>query len=216
MQTSEVDLAVFDVEFGWANDKIARHLQAVALEFGPTDFPGDGGVSFRNELFGFADCFACVVKHFPEIYPDDYWLQANYGRVLKATRDEIFDVIGVLHIFEVGYHFNKHLHGHNAAQFVQDYRIVLDWLFNTYDFDEDRRKEWHRLIATTKDNSKYNAFSKANMYLEVARALDLRESDGQNSSAWCGFAFMLGLSRSELIQSATWAEHCRVLDGILD
>jgi hypothetical protein len=168
-------VTTFDARLAEAISDIGNRLQMVCNQFGPTDFPRDNGIGFRNELIKVPLAFANEVKN-PE--ETDQWFEKNIPLLERLEVHQLVRVIGTMH-FHIA---TCDVVAGRTSKPV--YRTLLDWILNTYDFRGTEAQEWFAIAKEGHEGER-------KMYAEIAAILGADSNDETNAGAWSGMALIL-------------------------
>src|SRR5260370_9248288 len=178
---------------------IGVRLANAAIDFGPTEFPGDSGISFRNSLFKYAYSYFRTLFHLLQPDTKDEWSTRNRDPVLNLGREQLNRMTGLSHFHVHGSRLfmqleevrkNSFLNPEGSAAAVKGMQQTLGWLSGAYAFPDSIPVNWNRILTTQPDFSSYQKQSQLYFYSELAYALLLHPADSTNSACWSGMAFI--------------------------
>jgi hypothetical protein len=76
---------------------VGVRLANVAMQWGHRDFPPDGGIGFRNELYKHPYCYLREVIHFTRPESKDVWTVLNRGKVFRLNAEHLIRIAGLSH-----------------------------------------------------------------------------------------------------------------------
>src|SRR5262245_43168163 len=82
--------------------RMAWSVRQVAMEFGPADYPEDGGVAFRNEVLAFVTQFINVLEALLEESSTDPWTLGNRERVNRLSDEALLSIAASCHFYNLG------------------------------------------------------------------------------------------------------------------
>ena len=192
-----------------AYNTIGNNLAIIADEFGPLDFPDDGGFRFRNDLFSFVDSFFVWMIDLLDEGSDDPWTEMNRSNVMNADSEAFIRITESAHFYTRSWVF--HRSQMSAAHKVV--HITLDWLTNTYRGDPERAKEWFRVAVSSGDDERCIAAADEMFFSEVVSILNLDCRTSRNSESWTGLTLAAEVQANELrlpgARRDKWDTFCR-------
>lgn len=192
-------------------------LASTAIDFGPTDFPDDGGDAFCNDLYKYAYSYYQALFHFLHQDTKDEWSDRNREHVLRLRKEKLITATGLSHFHRQGRQLHFYLDqfrppappdpsGFRSA--VKMTQKTLDWLSGAYRFGKSVPTKWYELLTASDAFSTYMEKAQAYFYSEIACALLLDPNDRANSKCWSGLAFMADYYALNL-KNEEWAPICK-------
>ena len=146
--------------------------------WGPTDYPKDQGVAFRNELFLFADWMLYYIRQACSEAPVEAneWIARNATQLLSLSDEELMRCVGLCHIHMQA--FSCHMHFlHNNSMLLDGTSVglklitfgrQLDWVYKVHDLPEEVAAASHALLAEHLGDEEYLEASseQLGMYLD--------------------------------------------------
>lgn len=137
--------------------RLAYRLNVVWKKWGPSDYHADCGVSFRNQIFLFADWMLYLFRqgysNVPEV-PNE-WLRRNATSFLKLDSEEFVRCIGVSRIHIQAFWMQQHLEQQSGATYADtslDRKLAgfgrqLDWIYLAHNIPVEWAQESHQLLV---------------------------------------------------------------------
>ncbi len=212
--SATVPREVFDATRQEVLTFIGNRLSSVASYFGPGDFPDDGGVTFRNEFFGYSYGWFDSAKLYMYEEPNDEWAVASAERILHLCPEHVTRVVGACHFFFELWSFHRAIWQRQTTGPSQGYgdllKKTLDWLTNTYNPSGDYAEAWFQLVTRTSDGDEYYARAQELTYREISYAV--MEDPNVVDRNWSSFAIAAGLVRQPA-NDPNWQRVCRDFFG---
>jgi len=186
--------AIYSIGLGVCNAQLA---------FGAEDFPEDGGVSFRNDVYKYAYCYFLALFHYLDEESKDSWTIRNGETVLRLKADHLVRIAGTSHFYVSG----RQMHLSNVDPRNRHMRITLDWLANAYHVPNGVPECWFKIVTTNRDHDAYYKSALGLFYTDIAGAIASNIDDDLNASAWGGVAFAAEMIRFGL-EEDEWAPRC--------
>jgi hypothetical protein len=155
------------------------------LAFGGEDFPDDGGVAFRNDVYKYANYYFQAMLHYLDDGSKDVWTVRNRDAVLSLTADHLVRVAATSHFYVRA----RQMHLANVDPRNRHLRITLDWLANAYQVPNGVPMCWFKIVTTIRDHDAYWKSALRLFYTDIAGALERSIDDDANARAWGGVAF---------------------------
>jgi hypothetical protein len=176
------------------------------LDYGQQDFPGDGGIAFRNEVYKYPHCYFRALFHYLHEESTAKWTNRNRDNVFKLTDDHLLRIVATSHFYVQA----RQMHLANVDPRNRHMRTVLDWLTNAYQAPAEVPQRWFKIVTTVRDHVAYWKEAQRFFYADIAYALVSGKDDEENAGLWGDVAFsadFLGFNTKDEEWVPTCQEH---------
>ena len=188
---------------------IAENLHATAMSFGSTDFPDDGGKSFRNHFLGYPFSVFQTMYIFLDDKRDDKWVVRNETVITQIDSSVFVPLVGQLHFFAEARRLNHAFQNRNSVARAMGsdagVRVMLDWVTNSYECERESPIRWFELIKEHEDPIHFQHAAQGQLAINLSKILPRPVGTGCDN--WPGFAFAADITRSAP-DDPEWNEHC--------
>lgn len=195
-------ICIHNQALGW----IGSRLAGISLEFGPTDYPEDGGRKFWNYLYGFPHSYFDTMRYYILEDPGDNWAVLNGEKALRLQFAQLVKITGASHLLVEA----RKLHCAEISPRSPVLKNTLDWLTNTYEFDAEAAGRWFTLITRIKDFQLFWSEALKLFFGEVAYATSTDVNNSAVANSWRGLALMADLAQTSSVADnpSGWAATC--------
>ena len=173
------------------------------LDYGQQDFPSDGGIAFRSEVYKYPHCYFRALFHYLHEESTDKWTVRHREPVFKLTEDHLVRIVATSHF----YVHARQMHLAKVESQDRHLRIVLDWLTNAYRAPVEVPQRWFKIVTTVREHDAYWREAQRFFYTDIAYALVTSKDDEENAGLWSGVAFSADFLRFNL-KDEEWTPTC--------
>jgi hypothetical protein len=186
----------FNIILSDARSRLGYFLGAIHKEWGPRDFPQDGGKAMRDFLFIYGDSFGGLAMASLSPTWSDPWIRNNVPEFLTTTHEQFLRLIGLgcLHSQMLRWHqricaLDRRHRGRVSQEHLALLSKELNWIYASYDLPSDCASAWYRILQETdgRSSDEYWELSESCMARFIAMLTPLGDSDAGSVKEWSGF-----------------------------